>query len=65
MLISGNQLGEIIFYTLGRQSRDLVFLNLGVNDGLSGSVASRIHTEVDAHVLDCRHLPLFVSGVTN
>jgi len=39
LLISGNQLGENIFYTLRWQSRDLVFLHPGVN-GLSGSVAS-------------------------
>jgi hypothetical protein len=28
-------------------------------------VASRINTEVDAHVLDCRPLHLLVSGTTH
>ena len=40
VLISGNQLGENIFYTLRWQSRYLVFLHPGVSDRLSGSVAS-------------------------
>ena len=39
VLISGNQLGENIFYTLGWQSRDQVGLHPGVS-GLSSSVAS-------------------------
>jgi len=64
LLISGYQLRENIFDTLGWQSRNLVFLHPGVS-GLSGCVASRINTEVDAHVLDCRPLHLLVSGTTH
>lgn len=64
LLISRNQLGENIFYALGWQSRDLVFFHPGVS-GLSGSVERLFNTEVDAQVLDCRHLPLYVSGATH
>ena len=40
VLISGNKLAENIFYSMGWQRRDLVFLHPGVSDGVSGSVAS-------------------------